>query len=243
MFTNESIGNRIRTLREKIGLKQSDIANALQISSQAVSKWERGENTPDISILVPLAKLLGTSTDWLLGYHAEYPDIFEATVMVTAMKGFTRQAEKMDIRDVADMINGFLFRLTETVLRFGGVPVKYIGDGLMCFFSGADHKLRSVKAAIHAKQFAGEPFCAGLNTGEIFLGTIGHPDYARPDIMGDHVNLAYRTMSWTGENTQSDIGATEFVIDGIGDLIQTGEGKSVSIKGKTKPVVLYEIMT
>ena len=37
------LGNRIRSQRERLGLKQQDIANALQISPQAVSKWERGK--------------------------------------------------------------------------------------------------------------------------------------------------------------------------------------------------------
>ena len=43
---NEAVGHRIKEQRKKLGLKQHDIANALQISPQAVSKWERGEKTP-----------------------------------------------------------------------------------------------------------------------------------------------------------------------------------------------------
>ena len=42
------LGQRIKGLREKLGLKQRDVAGALQISAQAVSKWERDENYPDI---------------------------------------------------------------------------------------------------------------------------------------------------------------------------------------------------
>jgi class 3 adenylate cyclase len=241
MFSNEMVGNRIRTQREKRGLKQSDIANALQISPQAVSKWERGENAPDISVLVPLAKLLGISTDWLLSYHAEYPDIFEATVLMTATKGFTRRVEKMHVRDVADMVNSLLYQLTGAVLRFGGVPIKYMGDGILCFFSGSDHRLRSVQAAFQAKKMASEPVYIGLNTGEIMLKPLGHPDYARPDIIGDHVNLAFRTMQWAG-STQSRIGATEYVVEEIRDLVKVGEGIASPIKGKSEPVTMYEIL-
>ena len=61
------LGQRIRTQRERLGLKQHDIANALQVSPQAVSKWERGENAPDIAVLGELCTLLGVTTDWLLG--------------------------------------------------------------------------------------------------------------------------------------------------------------------------------
>ena len=69
-----------RQQREKLGLKQHDLAHALQVSPQAVSKWERGENAPDIALLIPLAKLLGISTDSLLGYNEGEADVFEATV-------------------------------------------------------------------------------------------------------------------------------------------------------------------
>ena len=45
------LGQRIRDRRERLGLKQHDVAHALQVSPQAVSKWERGENGPDLAIL------------------------------------------------------------------------------------------------------------------------------------------------------------------------------------------------
>ena len=61
------MGDRIKARRNSCGLTQNDVANALQISPKAVSKWERGENAPDVGTLVPLARLLGVSSDWLLG--------------------------------------------------------------------------------------------------------------------------------------------------------------------------------
>ena len=74
------LGVRIKRRREKRHLRQSDIASALRISAQAVSKWERGENAPDISLLVELARLLDVSVEWLLGGMAGETDTFEATV-------------------------------------------------------------------------------------------------------------------------------------------------------------------
>ncbi len=83
----QDLAGRIRLQREKRGLKQNDIAHALQVSAQAVSKWERGENAPDIILLVPLAKLLGVSVDWLLGsYAARDLDVFDATVLVSGVR-------------------------------------------------------------------------------------------------------------------------------------------------------------
>ncbi len=45
------IASRIQQQRLKLGLTQDNIACALQISPQAVSKWERGENAPDIEFM------------------------------------------------------------------------------------------------------------------------------------------------------------------------------------------------
>ncbi|HEU5317283.1 MAG TPA: adenylate/guanylate cyclase domain-containing protein [Chloroflexota bacterium] len=72
------VGERIRQRREQVGLRQRDIADALQLSAQAVSKWERGENAPDIGLLPDLARLLGISTDWLLAGFDDSPDLLKA---------------------------------------------------------------------------------------------------------------------------------------------------------------------
>ncbi|MDR1736142.1 MAG: helix-turn-helix domain-containing protein [Oscillospiraceae bacterium] len=62
-------GNIARYRREK-GLTQEDVAGFLNITFQAVSKWETGQTMPDITLLPPLAKALGVSVDKLLGYSA-----------------------------------------------------------------------------------------------------------------------------------------------------------------------------
>lgn len=72
------VGERIRQRREQVGLRQRDLAEALQLSAQAVSKWERGQNAPDIGVLPDLARLLGISTDWLLAGFDDEPDLLRA---------------------------------------------------------------------------------------------------------------------------------------------------------------------
>lgn len=68
---NSTIGKNIYALRKKHGMTQEELANRLNISYQAVSKWENGGTMPDISILPSLAVVFGTSIDALLGYAAE----------------------------------------------------------------------------------------------------------------------------------------------------------------------------
>ena len=55
------IGKRIQDLRKQKGLTQEQVAAALNISAAAVSKWETDTTYPDITILNPLARLLGVS--------------------------------------------------------------------------------------------------------------------------------------------------------------------------------------
>lgn len=64
---NESIGSIIMRLRKEHGMTQEQLANALGITFQAVSKWENGISSPDISTLPLLADLFGVSVDALLG--------------------------------------------------------------------------------------------------------------------------------------------------------------------------------
>ena len=63
---NLKIGNYIQHLRRKAGLTQKELADKLNISFQAVSKWETGESLPDTGLLLDLSDLLGTSVDKLL---------------------------------------------------------------------------------------------------------------------------------------------------------------------------------
>lgn len=59
------LGNNIRVLRQRKGLTQEQVASNLGVTYQAVSKWETGANTPDISLLPALATLFDVSIDTL----------------------------------------------------------------------------------------------------------------------------------------------------------------------------------
>lgn len=60
-------GKIISEKRKDMGMTQKDIAEKLHVSVAAVSKWERGLNFPDLSLIEPLAVLLGISASALLG--------------------------------------------------------------------------------------------------------------------------------------------------------------------------------
>lgn len=60
------IGEYIQTLRKKKGITQAQLGDRLNISYQAVSKWERGEALPDTLLLLDLAIILETTVDNIL---------------------------------------------------------------------------------------------------------------------------------------------------------------------------------
>ena len=63
---NNTLGKRISEQRKIKGMKQEELAEKLNVSAQAVSKWENDQSCPDISILPELSKILGISIDELL---------------------------------------------------------------------------------------------------------------------------------------------------------------------------------
>ena len=63
------IGKRIQQMRREKSLTQEQAAAALGVTSAAVSKWETGAATPDVAMLCPLARLLGTTVDQLLDFR------------------------------------------------------------------------------------------------------------------------------------------------------------------------------
>lgn len=68
------IQETIRTLRAEKGLTQEQVAKRLGVSAPAVSKWETGASYPDITLLAPLARLLGVDLNTLLTFEGDLDD-------------------------------------------------------------------------------------------------------------------------------------------------------------------------
>lgn len=96
-----TLGKRIAALRKEKELKQDDLAGMLDVSPQAVSKWENDQTCPDISLLPKLAQILGVTVDELLsGKREELP-----TVRLVPEKE-RKNLEDMMLRIVVDSDEG-----------------------------------------------------------------------------------------------------------------------------------------
>ncbi len=60
-----SLGERITELRKLAGMSQGELSKAMELSRQAVSKWENGQSVPDATNLIRLAEILDTDIEYL----------------------------------------------------------------------------------------------------------------------------------------------------------------------------------
>lgn len=74
MMTNETLGARLQRLRKAKNMTQDEAAERLNVSPQAVSKWENDQSCPDIMLLPQIGELYGVTTDILLKGEEAVPD-------------------------------------------------------------------------------------------------------------------------------------------------------------------------
>ena len=242
-------GKRIKLQREKKRLTQAQLANSLQITAQAVSKWERGENAPDIGLLKSLSIILGISIDWLLTAEDKLEDTFEATVFCTSLRNYANKSTLLSPRDITLWINGIFHVLTTSVLSEGGVPIKYVGDGFLAYFSQTDHARRAYNTAIGIwKTFENKNLLITLNCGKIYLGVIGHSEYSHPDIMGNTVNTAFFMNQWCTKTYNFDselkgnIYVSNTVFEQLKHTIKWEEWTKVTKEKSKLTVDIYKVL-
>ena len=130
-----NIGGHIAALRIARGLPQEQLAAQLGVSAPAVSKWETNSSCPDITLLCPLARALGTNVDTLLQFEENLSDQEVAArineVAEAAMAGDTGAEERLE---------ALLHRWPGcTALLFNAAAVY---DGFELFFPAADEEAR-----------------------------------------------------------------------------------------------------
>ena len=122
-----SIGERITELRTRKNLSQGDLASALSVSRQAISKWENDQSSPDTIHLIQLADLLDTEVAYLAtGVKPVYE---EAPIVVNLVKKDDRvvEVEKVVEKPVIRRIVRVKYRRN---------PLEYLALGIVCFVLG-----------------------------------------------------------------------------------------------------------
>ena len=124
-----SIGERIISLRNERNISQGQIAKALNVSRQAVSKWENDLSSPDTLNLIRLADLLNTDVEYLATGKSLPPSPSPAPIVVNLVKHEDKivEVEKIVEKPVIKRVIRVQYRRN---------PLEYIVLGMICLIIG-----------------------------------------------------------------------------------------------------------
>ena len=183
----------------------------------------------------------------------------ELSILFSDIRGFTSISEKMSAHEVVEFLNEYLSQMAGIVKHSGGTLDKFIGDAVMAFWGEpvrhADHAeracdcalaMRDATAALAARWVQeGKPdirIGIGINTAEVVVGNIGSLEHKLDyTVIGDGVNLASRLESQNKEFGTTII-VSEFTLAKLGDRYDVRPLADVKVKGKEKPVGIYELL-
>lgn len=182
----------------------------------------------------------------------------ELSVFFSDIAGFSTFSENKEPEELVRFLNEYLSAMTQIVFENKGTLDKYIGDAVMAFWGAPtpinDHAFHAVKSALQmqAKIFElreawrkeGQPLIharMGINTGDMVVGNVGGIQRFDYTVMGDNVNLASR-LEGANKEYGTSIMVAETTYDLVKDRFHSRELDFLVVKGKTKPIKVYEII-
>jgi adenylate cyclase len=182
----------------------------------------------------------------------------ELSILFSDIRGFTELSEKVDVKALTSFLNEYLGAMTNILQGNSGTLDKYIGDAVMGFWGAPidlqNHASLAVKTAVEMMAKLDElnaefqkkysftiDIGIGINSGAVSVGNFGSNKVFEYTVIGDNVNLAsrleginkyYGTHIIISESTFAQLPAGEFL---------TREVDTVKVKGKHKPVKIYEV--
>ncbi|MGM0587236.1 MAG: CHASE2 domain-containing protein [Bacteroidota bacterium] len=182
----------------------------------------------------------------------------ELTVMFSDLAGFTTISESMPPEHLVAFLNEYLGAMTDIIFQNGGTVDKFIGDAIMAFWGAPIEQNNNAILACRStlqmidrlNQLApkwvdeGKPYVFaryGINTGPMVVGNMGSDNRFNYTVLGDAVNLAARLEP---ANKEFDTTAmiSEFTYSRLNDEFICRQLDMMIVKGKTKPVRVYELM-
>jgi PAS domain S-box-containing protein len=176
------------------------------------------------------------------------------TVLFADIHQFTPFSERTQPEDLFGILNSYLSLAAQAVLEEEGTLDKFMGDAVMAFWNAPDcqedHVLRAARAALamdkairaHRTNMSEEYklfFSIGINVGDAMVGNVGTTDLFNYTAIGDTVNYAQRleSIAKPGQILLSEAAYCE-----IAKHIIVNELPPVTVKGKSLPAVVYELL-
>jgi adenylate cyclase len=180
------------------------------------------------------------------------------TVLFSDIRGFTTLTEELGPQATVSMLNEYFEVMVECIQKEGGMLDKFIGDAMMAAFgipmAHDDDEDRAVRAAVAMIRSLAAwnvtrvnegkkpvDIGIGLNTDIVVSGNIGSRKRMDFTIIGDGVNLAARLES-ACKQYAARILISEFTYKKLRGTYRTREIDLVVVKGKTRPVAVYEVL-
>ncbi|GAB6090850.1 CHASE2 domain-containing protein [Spirochaeta dissipatitropha] len=180
----------------------------------------------------------------------------EITVMFSDIRGFTTLSESMTPQELVNHLNLYLTAMTDIILEFKGTLDKYVGDEIMCFWGAPlpqeDHAIQACRCAVkqmHALNELNEGWPVekrisigiGINSGVMTVGNMGSLGRMNYTLMGDNVNLGAR-LEGTNKQYKTEIIISEYTYGLVKDKVVARELDNIRVKGKNRPVLIYELV-
>jgi len=111
----EQIGKRILELRKEKGMTQKELADKLHVTDGAVSKWERGINFPDLSLMDTLAVALDTSVIQLLSLESATNYEVASVLSEISVIEKKRMVKELKFRAIINILIGLMLMVTSII--------------------------------------------------------------------------------------------------------------------------------
>ena len=122
MFDTQKFGGYLARLRKRADMTQSEVADRLNLTRQAVSKYETGDSFPNISILTDIAAVFGVTVESLIA--AGTPSDGESKVLTNLAKGMESEAESMeDVKNLAPLLRPSELERISAKLKTQGIDM------------------------------------------------------------------------------------------------------------------------
>ncbi|MBQ6197323.1 MAG: helix-turn-helix domain-containing protein [Lachnospiraceae bacterium] len=123
------LGEKIMYSRKRAGMSQIDLADALGVSRQSVSRWETGETNPEIGKLPQLAEVLHVTTDWLLSDAAPEEGFYNAAGFSESKARSSAPASSPETKTYPDWLDHLPGFILKAVKKYGWIYGLFIAAG------------------------------------------------------------------------------------------------------------------
>lgn len=169
-------------------------------------------------------------------------------VLFTDIRGFTNLSEKLESEKVFTFLNQYLEKMEPIIQKYNGFIDKFIGDAIMALFPDESNAtLAAMEMVLVSNQIdlpdeSSLQVGIGIHAGELILGTIGSPSRIDTTVIGDTVNLASRIESLNKQYGTKLLISEDIFLKVQNQDILIREIDLVRVKGKAKPILIYEII-